>query len=93
MDIFLSEGEINAIKTWADNTIHGGHWGDGDFMVPEEEIILKKINNMKDNTLNLTEQEAMIILGWSDSTYGIHTMEEDSVLRKLKSLIWKRPQS
>jgi len=91
MDIYLTEGEINAIKVWADNTIHGGHWGDGDLMVPEEEIILKKISSMKDNTLTLTEQEAMIILGWSDSAYGILTMEEYSVLRKLKSLVWKRP--
>lgn len=91
MNIYLTEGEINVIKIWADNTIHGGHWGDGDLMVPEEEIILKKINSMKDNTLTLTEHEAMIILGWSDSTYGIHTMEEDNVVRKLKSLVWKKP--
>lgn len=89
MEITLSGGEIKAIRVWAESTIHGGHWGDGDLIVPEEEIILRKINGMKDNTLSITEQEAMIILGWSDTTLGIHTMEEESVIKKLKSLVQK----
>lgn len=87
MEITLSEGEVNAIKIWAESNIHGGHWGDGDITVPEEEIILNKIEKMKNNVLSINEKEAQIILGWSDSTYGIHTLEEDSVLKKIAALL------
>jgi hypothetical protein len=37
--------------------------------------------------ISLNENEAKIILAWSDSTLGIHTMEEESVLKKLKPLL------
>ncbi len=87
MEINLTETEIYIIKIWADNNIHGGHWGDGDFMVPEENIILEKINNIINGELNLTEKEAQIILVWSESARGIYTMEEESAIKKIKSVI------
>jgi len=86
MLVRLSEGEVNVVRLWADSNIHGGHWGDGDFMVPEEDIILQKLEKAKDGMLNISENEARIILTWSESSHGIHTMEEESVIRKLKSL-------
>ena len=53
----------------------------------QEDIIIKKLNSVKDNVISLNENEIKIILAWSDSTLGIHTMEEESVLKKLKSLL------
>jgi hypothetical protein len=85
MIVSLTEAEKRAIKIWAESNIHGGHWGDFDIIVPEEEIILNKLNNTKDNKISINEIEARIILGWSDSTFGIHTMEEASVIKKIKS--------
>lgn len=85
--LYISPNEINAIKAWADKSIHGGHWGDGDFSIPEETIILKKLGEMKGGWLELKDNEAKIILTWSESSMGIHTMEEESVIKKLKNLV------
>ncbi len=87
MDLTFTDREVMIIKIWADSIIHGGHWGDGDAIIPEEDIILTKLQNMEDNTVSLSENEAKIILTWSDSTLGIHTLEEESVIKKLKPLL------
>jgi hypothetical protein len=87
MTIQLSDREARAIQIWAQSVIHGGHWGDGDVIVPEEDILLNKLTSMKNNRLSISETEAKIILVWSDSTLGIHTIEEDSVVRKIRNLL------
>jgi hypothetical protein len=83
----FSENEIEVIRIWADNTIHGGHWGDGDLTIPEESIILHKLEGVGDGQIDLSSDEAKIILAWSESSRGIHTMEEVSALTKLRSAI------
>jgi len=85
--IQLSDREAQAIRIWAESVIHGGHWGDGDVIVPEEDILLNKLGSMKNNRLSITETEAKIILAWSDSTLGIHTIEEGSVVKKIRNLL------
>jgi len=92
VQIQLSPSEVNVIKIWADTTIHGGHWGDGDFAVPEEHIILQKINDAPDGRIELNKNEIRIILTWSESSRGIHTMEEENVINKLRSAVdkWKK---
>jgi hypothetical protein len=87
MEFTFTDREVRVIKIWADSFIHGGHWGDGDVIVPEEDIIINKLNSIKDNVISLNENEAKIILAWSDSTLGIYTMEEESVLKKLRPLL------
>ena len=87
MDLPLSEYEARAIKIWADSTIHGGHWGDGDIEIPEETILLKKLQNIQHDKISITQREAQILLMWSESTLGIHTIEEEHVIKKLKSLL------
>ena len=91
MKFYLSENEVNAIRAWADKIIHGGHWGDGDIVIPEESIILKKIERMNDGQLDLKENEVKIILTWSESSMGILTMEEDSVIKKLQRIVNSGP--
>lgn len=87
MKLYLSVNEVNVIKAWSDKNIHGGHWGDGDITIPEESIILKKLENMEGGRIELNENEVRIILIWSDSSIGIHNMEEDSVIKKLNKLV------
>lgn len=87
MEIYLSAPEVAVIKIWADTNIHGGHWGDGDFFVPEEKIILEKLDNIKNGKLKFTKYEAGIILAWSESSRGIYTMEEESVINKLNDTV------
>ena len=84
--VYLSENEVVAVKAWADKIIHGGHWGDGDIVIPEESIILRKIEEIQDGILDLKETEIKIILTWSESSMGIHTIEEDSVIKKLQRI-------
>ena len=87
MVLELNDREVRAIQIWAEEIVHGGHWGDGDVAVPEEEILLRKLGCMKGNRLSLSETEAKIILAWSDSALGIYTMEEYSVIRKIKRML------
>ena len=89
MELYLSDNEVRAIKAWADKNIHGGHWGDSDIVIPEEEIILKKLDRINESKVELKENEMRIILAWSESSLGIHNMEEDSVIKKLKLCINK----
>jgi hypothetical protein len=93
VDVFirLSPAEVAVIRIWADENIHGGHWGDGDFMVPEENIILQKINDARDGQVDLSPTEVKIVLAWSESSRGIHTMEEASVIKKIRTALgnWK----
>lgn len=87
MVLKFTEFEIVVIKVWAENNIHGGHWGDGDFYIPEEKIILQKLDNVKNGEIDINEYEAGIILTWSESLRGVYTMEDESAIRKLKEAV------
>jgi hypothetical protein len=87
MNLVLTETEISVIRIWAESTIRGGHWGDGDFFIPEESILLRKLDESKGGLINLTNGEARMILIWSESSRGIYTMEEESAIGKLKSVL------
>jgi len=89
MELVLTGSEVNVVKIWAESSIHGGHWGDSDLIIPEEDIILNKINNMNDYRINISKNEARIILTWSETSFGIHTTEEESVINKLKKVCKK----
>lgn len=66
----LTEKEINIIKIWADNTISGGHWGDGDAIFPDEGIVLKKISEFDGMKIDLTQRDMDIIKIWAESYLG-----------------------
>ena len=86
MTLELSEHEIKILKIWSDNVIHSGHYGDGDITLPDEHIILQKINQtIPDSNVIFTEQDIRIILIWSDTNY--RTPEEIILINKLKSLL------
>ena len=88
MILRLTKNEIDVIKAWAESSIHGGHWGDSDLIIPEEGILLEKLNRATEKgEIDITQNEARILLTWSDSSFGIHTMEEESVIKKLKEVL------
>jgi hypothetical protein len=87
VELTLTDNEVKAIRAWADKSIHGGHWGDGDVTMPEEEIILKKLDRMNGGRVELKKNEMQIILTWSESSIGIHNLEEIRVLNKLKPYV------
>ncbi len=86
MEVQLSPAEVEVIKIWAESSIHGGHWGDNDLVVPEEDIILSKLKNIKNGKVDISPNEARIILTWSSTSLGIHTYEEEQVIKKLSRI-------
>lgn len=85
MKISLSKNEIRILKIWADNNISGGHWGDGDVIFPDEDILLEKIKQLeKDGTTNFTSRNFDIALVWSEENNG--TPEEEILIDKFKKL-------
>ncbi len=87
MVLKFTDPEIAVIKVWAENNIHGGHWGEGDFFIPEEKIILQKLDSGKNGKIDISEFEAGILLAWSESLRGVYTMEDESAIRKLKEAV------
>lgn len=87
MILKFSKNEIDVIKAWAESSIHGGHWGDSDLIIPEEGIILEKLKKAeKTGKVDISQNEARILLTWSESSFGIHTMEEENVIKKLRKV-------
>ena len=89
MKLNFTNSEITVIKIWADNNIRGGHWGNGDFFIPEEKIILEKLDGSKNGNIEINEYEADIMLKWSESLRGVYTMEDESAIKKLKEAVRK----
>jgi hypothetical protein len=89
MKLHFNDSEIAVIKIWADNNIRGGHWGNGDFFIPEEKIILQKLDNSKDGKIEINKYEVGIMLKWSESLRGVFTMEDESAIKKLKEAVKK----
>jgi hypothetical protein len=87
MIVKFTDFEIAVIKIWADNSIRGGHWGDGDFYIPEEKIILQKLDNANKGKIEINEYEAGIMIKWSESLRGVYTMEDASAIKKLKEAV------
>lgn len=87
-EISFSNSEIRLLKIWAENTIHGGHYGNGDIILPDEEVILTKVKNAIDGKIQLKPRDIQVILIWAENMIGSDlkgmTPEEISVVEKLK---------
>jgi hypothetical protein len=88
LEVYLTKQELKQILVWAENAIEGGHFGDGNIVLPEEEITLKKIKNHEDGNISLGIYDIKIIKYWAESILGSSLKgmisEEISVLEKLK---------
>jgi len=86
----LTATELEQLKHWADKTIHGGHFGNNDIILPEESIVLDKINRYDEGYIEIDERDLRIIMIWAENTLGSTlkgmTGEEISLINKLKSV-------
>ena len=84
MDVNLTNRELFIIKTWAESTISGGHWGNGDVLFPDEANALSKININTDSKaniiINFNQIDIKTILIWADTS----TDSPEEVLLKEK---------
>ena len=89
-ELKLTSSELRLLIIWAENTIHGGHFGDGDVILPEEDIVLKKIKQSENKIINVNERDLRVIFIWAENSIGSTlegmTGEEISLINKLKEL-------
>ena len=88
LEISFTNSEIRQLTIWAESTIHGGHYGDGDIILPDENVILTKLKKTNDGTIKLTNRDIEVLLIWAGNAIGSDlqgmTPEEISALQKLK---------
>lgn len=86
MDIQFTERELKILHVWSDNVIHGGHWGDGDVIFPDESILLDLLDKAKDGkSVTLTRRNLEIMKIWSETQSG--TPEEEILRERLEQLL------
>lgn len=89
IDLKLSSLEKKQLLIWADHTISGGHWGNGDVVFPEENITLSKIQKSEDGLIQANRQDLRVMLIWCENAVGSTlkglTPEERSVIDKVKN--------
>ncbi len=88
MDIALTNLELRQMIIWAENTISGGHFGDGNVIFPEESITMYKLKNSNSGKLDLSERDIRILIIWAENAIGKTlrgiTSEEISLIDKLQ---------
>ena len=87
-EIRFTQSEIRLLMIWGNNTIHGGHYGDGDIVLPDESILLRKLQDNNDGNVLVNQRDLEVLLVWASNTIGGAlrgiTPEEISVLEKIK---------
>ena len=88
LNIKLSDNEKRLIKEWADEALHGGHWGDGDVETIDEAVTLNELNSGSED-LRLAPMMVRLILIWADNScvQTAATPEEGQLLSKLKAAL------
>jgi hypothetical protein len=87
----LTPHEAGIIIQWSDKTIHGGHWGDGDCVFPDEGAALEKLLKIKKGEPAVfSARDTEIMLIWLENHCGSHitsglslTGEEVPIVKKL----------
>jgi len=86
MEIQFSKRDIAILKVWADNVIHGGHWGNGDVVFPDEQIMLDKISRLEDDkSVKFDKRNLEIIMVWAGTSSD--TPEEMILKERLQGYI------
>ncbi len=88
MKLELNDLELKQLTIWADHTIAGGHFGDGNVVFPEEEITLNKLKKSQDGKIEVRERDVQVMIIWCENAIGKTlkgmTSEEISLINKLK---------
>jgi len=96
-DLVLTPHEAGIIKLWSEKTISGGHWGDGDVVFPDENIVLEKLKHIKaGKPTTITVRDVEIILVWMEAHCGSIsgglslTHEEAQLVKRLRAVCPER---
>ncbi len=89
-EIVFTTNEARIMLMWSEQTLRGGHWGDGDVLFPDEARALEKINDIAHGGRpRVTARDIEIILNWMSAHCGGDTLtghlslnHEESQLRE-----------
>lgn len=65
----FTKEELRVLNVWGGNTVSGGHWGDGNFMLGEESDLLKKIQQDSSGLLDLNPLEIRVLEFWREDNH------------------------
>lgn len=69
MIVSFTKEELRVLNVWGGNTISGGHWGDGNFMLGEESDLLKKIQQNGSGEFDLNPLEVRVLEFWREDNH------------------------
>ncbi len=89
-EIVFTANEARIMLMWSEQTLRGGHWGDGDVLFPDEARALEKINDIAHGGRpRISARDIEIILNWMSAHCGGNTLtghlslnHEESQLRE-----------
>jgi len=81
--ISLNAVELRILGIWAEAILHGGHWGDGAVILPDEEAAMQLLKSAQANSaLACTPRSIFTFLVWSSASS--ETPEEQILREKLE---------
>lgn len=82
--IKLSKEQRDRVVFYSSQIIQGGHWGDGDVVLPEENILIEKLKGENDE-IQINQQEMKVLFNWIYTTLNKETITtgEDTIILKI----------
>jgi hypothetical protein len=79
--IAFSYTEKMRLFNHASFVLHGGHWGSSDLIIPEQQSLLKKIEDL-DGEIELSFEACKMLTDWmcEGMHEGVHILPEDSAI-------------
>lgn len=83
LELSFSAAELRILRIWAESTIHGGHWGDGAVILPDEAAALDLLETLSpDLAADCLPRQIFTFLVWSGESSD--TPEETILKEKLE---------
>jgi len=81
IELHTTPVEKKRLQGIAEAVLNPGHWGNAAVEIPEEQLLLKKIQNA-DNGIELSLRELELLLSWMNTItgYGTFLLSEDVIL-------------
>ena len=82
----FSSVEIRILRIWADAVMHGGHWGDGAVVLPDEAAALERVDRAKNgDPVEMSTRHLFTFLVWSGAS--TETPEEIELRERLENTL------
>jgi hypothetical protein len=86
VDFPLSGTELRILRIWGETTMQGGHWGDGNIVLPDESNLIARLGNVP---VALTRRDFDILRIWLGASS--HTPEEETLEARVRSMLAQIP--